>query len=143
VIVPFGGYELDDDGERVDLPLVHSWLTETYWNRGCSLDFVRRARDGASMVVGAYRDGEQVGYLRVVSDGITFAWLSDVFVAEDHRGQGLAKAMVQFAVDNPGHEGMKRWLLATNDAHALYAELGFEPLPNPENWMIRGKTDLS
>jgi GNAT superfamily N-acetyltransferase len=122
---------------------VHSWLTDSYWNRGCSLSYVRRANEGASMIVGAFLGEEQVGYLRVVTDRVSFAWLSDVYVAEPHRGKGLAKAMVRFAIDHPEHEGMKRWLLATGDAHGLYRALGFEPLSNPQNWMIRGKTDLS
>ena len=78
----------------------------------------------------------QVGYMRVISDKATFAWICDVFVAEAHRGQKIAGAMVRFAQAHPDHKGLRRWVLATRDAHPVYAGVGFTPLPEPARWMI-------
>ena len=134
-----GEYEIDDDRGRVDLARVQEWLSGTYWwTGGISREKVERAARGSSMVVGAYaRDGgRQVGYLRVVSDRATFAWVADVFVDEAHRKRGLARAMTRFALDHPEHQGLRRWLLATRDAQSVYRELGFITLPQPERWMV-------
>jgi GNAT superfamily N-acetyltransferase len=130
-------YELDDDLRRLDLERVHGWLTRSYWSPGVSRDVVERAARGSSLVVGAYLDGQQVGYLRVVSDKTTFAWIADVWVDEPHRGHGLARAMVIFALEHAEHQGLRRWVLATRDAHEIYAACGFELLPEPQRWMIR------
>lgn len=130
-------YELDDDLSRLDLGRVHGWLTSSYWSPGVTREIVERAAKGSSLVVGAYVGNEQVGYLRVVSDKATFAWIADVWVDELHRGHGLARAMVKFALDDPRHQGLRRWVLATRDAHEIYAACGFEALPEPQRWMIR------
>jgi GNAT superfamily N-acetyltransferase len=136
VIIRHNGYEIDDDRGRIDFERVHGWLTRAYWSPGVSREKVERAARGASLVIGAYRGGEQAGYLRVVSDKTTFAWICDVFVEEAHRRQGLARAMVRFALTHPEHQSLRRWVLATADAHAVYAACGFEPLSEPEKWMI-------
>lgn len=129
--------EISDDLSRVDFDRVHSWLTTSYWSPGIEREKVERAARGSSLVVGAY-DGEfQVGYLRIVSDRATFAWVCDVYVAETHRKQGIAKAMLRNALAHPDHQGLRRWLLATRDAHPIYAECGFVPLPEPQRWMVR------
>lgn len=139
-------FELDDDLTRIDFDRVHSWLTTSYWSPGIALEKVKRAALGSSLVVGAYRirtgaDGvfdpeEQVGYMRVISDKATFAWIADVFVDESARGRGIATAMLQFALNHPEHQGLRRWVLATKDAHSVYAGVGFVPLPEPHRWMI-------
>jgi GNAT superfamily N-acetyltransferase len=129
-------YEIDEDVSRVDIPRIHSWLTTSYWSPGISIDTVIRGVRGSSLVVGAYRDHEQVGILRVISDKATFAWVADVFVAENHRQRGLAKAMLRFALEHPEHQGLRRWVLATKDAHDVYATVGFIPLPYPERFML-------
>jgi GNAT superfamily N-acetyltransferase len=131
-----GEIELDTALERVDFDTVHGWLSTSYWSPGVSREIVERAAANCSMVVGAYDGERQVGYLRVVSDKTTFAWIADVWVAESHRGRGIAKALVRFALDHPEHQGMRRWVLATRDAHGVYAECGFKPLPEPSRWMI-------
>jgi len=120
----------------MDFESVHGWLSATYWSPGISRETVERAASGSSMVIGAFEDDRQVGYCRVVSDRATFAWVCDVFVAETHRGQGVARMMVGKALADPEHQGLRRWLLATKDAHGVYAELGFLSLTNPERWMI-------
>ena len=138
-----GAYELDDDITRIDFTCVHSWLTNTYWSPGIALEKVKRAAEGSSLVIGVYQrnDAEnatdqQVGYMRVISDKATFAWICDVYVDEAHRGQKIATAMVSFALAHPEHQGLRRWVLATLDAHPVYAGVGFTPLPEPARWMI-------
>jgi GNAT superfamily N-acetyltransferase len=128
-------YELDDDRVRIDLAQVYRWLSSSYWSSGVSRDVVERAIRGSSLVVGAYLKDKQVGVVRVVSDKATFAWLCDVFVDESHRRHGLGRAMVKFALVHPDHQGLRRWLLATKDAHEVYSALGFLPLLDPDRWM--------
>ena len=136
MIFRHGEYEIDDGRERFDGECVYGWLSATYWSLNVSPGLLRRALNGSSLVVGAYRDREQVGCLRVVSDRATFAWIADVFVTEPHRGKGLARAMVRFALNHPDHQGLRRWMLATRDAHAVYGGVGFTPLPDPAQIMI-------
>ena len=137
MITRLGEYEIDDALERVDLARVHSWLETTYWSPGVSREIVERAARNSSLVIGAYLDSTQVAYTRIISDRATFAWICDVFVDEPHRAKGLARAMISFALAHPEHQNLRRWLLATRDAHGVYRELGFEPLTNPERWMAR------
>jgi len=136
VIVCIGAYEIDDSRDRIDFDRVHAWLSTAYWSPGISRERVMRAAAHSSLLVGAYGPGGQAGYLRVVSDRTTFAWICDVYVDEAHRGRRLARAMVRFAQDHPEHQGLRRWLLATRDAHAVYRACGFEPLVNPGRWML-------
>ena len=138
-----GAYEIEDDRSRIDFSRVHSWLTTSYWSPGITQEKVQRAAEGSSLVIGAYlrngmEDGRsvQVGYMRVISDQATFAWICDVFVDEAHRGHKIASAMVSFALAHPEHQGLRRWALATRDAHPVYAGVGFIPLPEPARWMI-------
>lgn len=132
-------YTIEDSLAHVDFARVHAWLASTYWSPGVDQATVERAARHSALVVGAYgapsAEGEhapQVGYLRVVSDCTTFAWVCDVYVDKPHRG--LARAMAGFALSHPDLQGLRRWLLATLDAHAVYAPVGFAPLQNPERW---------
>jgi GNAT superfamily N-acetyltransferase len=119
------GYTVSTDPARLDLPLVQRWLAgESYWARGVPLDVVRRAAD-ASLNFGLYEGGEQIGYARVVTDQATFAWLADVFVLAPHRGRGLGVWLVECVLGCPELQGLRSWLLATADAHALYRRFGF------------------
>jgi GNAT superfamily N-acetyltransferase len=121
-----GGFELDDDPARVDLDAVWAFLsTEAYWGRDRSRELVERQIAGAARVVGLYRDGRQVGFARVVSDG-RLAYLADVYVLAEHRGRGLGTELVRAAVDE-GPQRQLRWLLHTRDAHGLYEKFGFGP----------------
>jgi GNAT superfamily N-acetyltransferase len=137
LICEHNGYEIDDDRSRMDFAVVHGWLTTSYWSPGISREMVERGAENSTMLVGAYWEGVQVGYMRVVSDTIRFAYICDVFVDDAHRGRGVAKAMVNFALMHPLFKGMPRWLLSTRDAHDVYANVGFSPLSEPERWMIR------
>ncbi len=129
-------FEIDDDSSRVNFDLVHSWLTTSYWSPGVSRERVERAAAGSASVAGVYLDGRQVAYCRVVSDKETFAWLCDVWVDESVRGRGIGKAMVRFVLSLPYAASLRKWVLATQDAHEIYASCGFELLPSPERWMI-------
>jgi len=123
-----GDYEISTDPARLDLDLTHRFLSEqAYWSPGVPRDVVERAIAG-SIVFGIYRDGSQVGMARVVSDKATFAWLCDVFVVAEERGKGLAKWLIECVKSHPDLQGLRRWLLATSDAHGLYAQFGFTPV---------------
>lgn len=132
------GYEITSDLARVDWPRVHSWLASSYWTPGISLERVRRAAENSSLVLSAFKDRTQAAYLRVVSDRTRFAYLCDVWVDTPHRGIGLARHLVKTALDHPDYSTCN-WLLATQDAHGVYAKLGFAPLPNPDRFMVKGK----
>ena len=121
-----GGFELDDDPARVDLDAVWAFLsTEAYWGRERSRDLVERQVGEAWRVIGLYREGRQVGFARVLSDG-RIAYLADVYVLAEHRGRGLGVELVREAVDDGPHRDL-RWLLHTRDAHGLYEKFGFGP----------------
>ena len=121
-----GGYELDDDRDRVDVDLVHRYLSEeAYWALGRSRETVERLVRESTRVIGVYRGEEQVGFTRVMSDGTAMAWLGDVFVLPEHRGHGLGVELVREAVEHPPHRELA-WFLNTRDAHPLYARFGFE-----------------
>jgi GNAT superfamily N-acetyltransferase len=121
------GFELDDDPERLDVDTIQRFLsTEAYWALGRSRQMVERTIAGSARVVGLYRDGRQVGFARVVSDGVWLAYLADVFVTREARGRGLGVELVREAVDNGPHADFA-WMLHTDDAHELYGKLGFGP----------------
>ena len=128
--------ELDDNPQRLDLARVHGWLTSSYWSPGIDRALVERAISG-SHPLGTYRDGEQVGFARAVTDHATFAWIADVWVAEECRGQGLGQAMVAWFVDHPQFAEIRRFGLVTADAHGVYTKQGFTPLHRPDRYMER------
>ena len=129
-----GEYVISSDVAMIDLEVVHSFLTESYWAKGVSVDAVQRSVEN-SVCFGAYRDGKQVGFARAVTDRATFAFLADVFVLESERGNGVGKMLVEAALEHPELRELRRWLLATDDAHGLYSKYGFAPLRKPERWM--------
>jgi GNAT superfamily N-acetyltransferase len=119
------GYVLDDDRGRVDVAAVHRFLSqEAYWARGRPREVQERLVDEASRVVGLYRDDEQIGFCRAASDGVSFAYLADVYVLPEHRGRGLGGELVREMVER-GPLARLKWILHTEDAHELYAKLGF------------------
>ncbi len=130
------GYTLTTDPRRLDLDRVHSWLsTDAYWALGRPRDVVERGFAG-SLAFGVYRpDGIQVAVARAVTDAATFAWLCDVYVHRAERGRGLGTWMVGAVRDELAARGVRRVLLATADAHGVYAKLGFVPLIDTDRWM--------
>ena len=129
------GYELDDDPARLDLEVIHAFLTDSYWAEARTRATVERLVRHAARVVGLYREGEMVGFCRVESDEVTFAFLLDVFVLPDHRGRGLGVELVREAVELGPHADLP-WHLGTRDAHGLYERFGFGP-PDPDRQMRR------
>jgi GNAT superfamily N-acetyltransferase len=127
---------LSDDRALLDIARIHGWLASTYWSPGIARELVERAMAG-SHNLGAYRDGEQVGFARAITDHATFAWIADVFVDEAARGQGIGRQMVRWFLDHPGFAGIRRVGLTTADAHGVYAALGFHPLLKPDRYMER------
>lgn len=128
--------ELSDDKARLDVARVHEWLAGSYWSPGIDRDTVERQIAG-SHCLGAYRDGVQVGFARIISDKASFAWIADVFVAEDARGQGVGRRMVGWFLDHPDYATIRRFGLVTADAHGVYQALGFHGLLRPERYMER------
>ncbi|WP_432171941.1 GNAT family N-acetyltransferase [Streptomyces sp. 1222.5] len=132
------GYEFSADPARVDVDRVHRWLsTDAYWAIDRPREKHRRAME-SSLNFGVYEtaSGEQVAYARVVTDRALFAWLADVYVDPAVRGKGVGTAFVGRVRDQLEPYGLRRILLATQDAQEVYRKLGFRPLDRPEQWMI-------
>jgi GNAT superfamily N-acetyltransferase len=133
--VPPEEYEISTDLDRIDRAFVHEFLAnDSYWARGISRDVVDRCIQN-SICFGVYRDGQQVGFARVVTDRAAIAYLGDVFVVTGHRGQGLGKWLVENVMAHPDLQGLRRFMLGTEDAHSLYEGFGFRALSNPERMM--------
>jgi GNAT superfamily N-acetyltransferase len=133
-----GGLELDDDRTRIDVDAVHDYLSnESYWTRGRSRRETEQTINEAARVIGLFDDQRQVGFARVISDGVQVAHLCDVYVLADYRGRGLGVELVGEAVDNGPHANLN-WTLATDDAHGLYRRFGFME-PNPRLMERRAK----
>ena len=130
------GYVISDQPERIDLDLTWGFLRASYWSPGVARETVERAIEG-SLVFGLYApDGTQAGFARVVTDRATFAWIADVFIVEEHRRAGLGKWLVETVLSHRHLQGLRQTLLATADAHDLYARYGFEPV-TPDTFMVR------
>jgi len=125
---------ISTDPGRIDLQAVHAYLTRSYWSEGVPIEVVERSIRG-SLCFGLYDDARQIGFARVITDAATFAYLADVYVLESHRGQGLAKWMMSVIMAHPDVQGLRRFTLATKDAHGLYAQYGFTPLRAPDRHM--------
>ena len=130
------GYLISTDASMLDLEVVHGYLSRSYWAAGVPEDVVRRSIEN-SLCFGVYRGEEQAGFARVVTDRATFAYLADVFVLEEHRGQGIGKWLVEVILSHPELKGLRRWMLATRDAHDLYRRYAFTELARPGIFMER------
>lgn len=126
---------ISTDKTKLDVARIHHFLsTESYWARNIPIGIVKKSIEG-SFCFGIYHNDMQVGFARVVTDHATFAYLADVFVLDEYRGRGLSKWLMQVIMNSPDLQGLRRWLLATKDAHGLYAQFGFTPLDKPERIM--------
>lgn len=123
-------YEISEDKRRLDLATIHAYLSQSYWSPNIPRDVVERAIAG-SLCFGVYCQSAQIGFARVITDKATFAYLADVFILAPHRGKGLSKRLMETIVAHPDLQGLRRFMLATKDAHALYQQYGFEALANP------------
>lgn len=127
-------FVISTDRARLDLDVVHGFLTESYWAKGIPRELVARSIEN-SLCFGVYSADQQIGFARVISDYATYAYIGDLFVLESHRGRGLGKWLMECIMQHPRLQGLRRWSLVTNDAHGLYAQSGFTVLKSPEKHM--------
>ncbi|MET3979999.1 N-acetylglutamate synthase-like GNAT family acetyltransferase [Mucilaginibacter sp. UYP25] len=129
------GYQISMDGSLLDFEMIFNYLDgQSYWAKGMPPEKLRKAIEN-SMCFGVYKNSIQVGFARVVSDKATFAYLCDVFILPANQGVGLSKWLMQNIMAHPDLQGLRRWSLATLDAHGLYKQFGFTEINNPERWM--------
>jgi len=127
-------FYISTEKEKMDIDLIHSFLTRSYWAEGISKEIVRRSIEGA-LCFGVFENDKQVGFARMITDKATFAYLADVFILEEYRGHGLSKWLMEVIMSHSDLQGLRRLMLATRDAHDLYKKFGFTPLNNTDRWM--------
>ncbi len=128
-------YTVNTDPARLDLAAIHDFLTNrSYWAKGIPLHLVEKSI-AHSLCFGLYDQEKQIGFARVITDYVRIAYLLDVFVLEDYRGKGLGKWLMECVFGHPELQIVRRWMLATRDAHSLYAQFGFTPLSRPDRFM--------
>ncbi|MDQ3846137.1 MAG: GNAT family N-acetyltransferase [Bacteroidota bacterium] len=127
-------FQITTDKSRIDIPYVHGFLSQSYWAQHIPLGVVERSIKG-SLCFSVWNKDRQIGFARVITDEATFAYLADVFIDKEYRGKGLSKWLVKTIIDYPSLEGLRRFMLATRDAHKLYEKFGFQPLTYADRWM--------
>jgi GNAT superfamily N-acetyltransferase len=125
---------ISTDQGKLQLEEIYAYLSRSYWAAGRPKDTVKRSIQN-SLCFGLFDAGRQIGFARVVTDYATFAYLCDVYVLEEYQGQGLGKWLMSVVMSHPELQGLRRWSLATRDAHGLYRQFGFSELKSPGNWM--------
>lgn len=132
---------ISSDKSKLKLDIIHKFLAEdSYWANERTLEQTIKAIEN-SMCFGLYQGESQIGFARVISDFATFAYLGDVFILEEFRGRGLSKWLMKTIVEHPDLQNLRRWILATRDAHGLYEQFEFSALKFPERWMERASSD--
>jgi len=137
----FEGYEINDDKNQLQLSVVHRMLKGAYWCKGIPEGILAAAIE-KSLCFGVYKTKEQVGFARVITDHTTFAWLCDVIIDENHRGQNISKELMKVILKHPSLQGLRRICLATKDAHKLYEQFGFKVTETPQSWMEIKDNDI-
>lgn len=128
------GFTISTDPDRLDLAVIHGFLAASYWSAGIPREAVARAI-AHSLPFGLYEGDDQVGFARLVTDTVSFAYLADVFVLPAYRGRGLARWLTATILAHPELATVRRWLLATRDAHGVYTAVGFAPLEEPDRYL--------
>lgn len=136
-----GAYRISTQKGEMNIQFIHRFLSNSYWAKGIPVETVQKAVEG-SLAFGVFKGDEQAGFARVVTDGATFAYLADVFIDEAHRGLGLSKYLMEAVMAHPQLQGLRRFVLITRDAHGLYEQFGFTPIPNPGLWMQVHRPDV-
>lgn len=126
--------EISTDKSRLDVAFIQNFLKDIYWAAGRTIEEVQTTID-ASVCFGLYLDGKQIGFARLVTDYVVFAYLMDVFVTPEHRGKGYSSKLIDAMMNEPILQRVKIWRLATRDAHFLYEKFGFKALATPERMM--------
>ena len=129
------------DKSKIDATYVHHFLSHSYWAKDIPMENVQKSIEG-SLCFSVFHPNQQIGFARVITDEATFAYLADVFIDENFRGRGLSKWLMKIIISYPGLQGLRRFLLATRDAHGLYKQFGFAPLKNTDRWMEIHKPDV-
>lgn len=135
------GFAITTETSFFNVEFIHAFLSKSYWAENIPLETVQRSIDN-SLCFGVFHSGRQIGFARVITDKATFAYLADVFIDEAYRGQGLSKWLMEVIMAHPDLQGLRRMMLATRDAHGLYAQFGFSELTFPERWMQIHKPDI-
>ncbi|MGI8811303.1 MAG: GNAT family N-acetyltransferase [Pyrinomonadaceae bacterium] len=136
-----GGFLITTDQQRLDLNTIHAFfVNDSYWAQNRTIEQTERAMEN-SICFGVFQAEKQVGFARVVSDLATFAYVGDVFILAEYRGHGLSKWLMETIVNYSELQGLRRWVLATRDAHGLYSQFEFAPLRHPDRWMERTAPD--
>jgi GNAT superfamily N-acetyltransferase len=130
------GFTISDEPERLQLQVIVNYLARAYWSNQRPRAVIEKSLKH-SLCFGVYENETQIGFARVVSDHATFAYLADVFILESYQGHGLGKWLVQTILEHPDLQGLRRWMLATRDAHGLYEQFGFNALENPDRYMTK------
>jgi GNAT superfamily N-acetyltransferase len=129
------GYQISNDYELLDFETIYNYLDqESYWSKGIPKETLQKGLEN-SLCFGVYEQKKQIGFAKVVTDKATFAYIADVFILPSYRGLGLSKWLMQTIKNHPDLQGLRRWSLATADAHGLYAQFGFSPLTKTDRWM--------
>lgn len=132
---------ISTDKSKLDIDFIHNYLSkESYWAKNIPLETLKRSIQN-SLCYGVYLDNKQVGYAKVVTDFATIAYIGDVFITPSYRGKGISKWLMEVIVAHPEMQNLRRWVLATADAHKLYEKTGFIPLVKPERWMEKHRPD--
>jgi ribosomal protein S18 acetylase RimI-like enzyme len=127
-------FRITTDIAAMDLDAIHAYLTRSYWSEGISKEQVARAMAG-SLCFGLLEGSRQIGFARVITDRVTYAYLCDVYVLEEYQGRGLGTWLMRELMTHPGLQGLRRFGLVTRDAHGLYERFGFSALTNPAGHM--------
>ncbi|HEY0744469.1 MAG TPA: GNAT family N-acetyltransferase [Chryseosolibacter sp.] len=126
---------ISTDKTRLDIDSIHTFLsTQAYWSINVPKARVKTAIEN-SLCFGVYKNGEQIGFARVLTDFAAIAYLGDVYILEEHRGYGLSKWLIQTIMSHPELQGLRRWILLTKDAHGLYRQFGWKDIADPSKWM--------
>jgi GNAT superfamily N-acetyltransferase len=141
MITTLGEFTINTDKTKMDIPVIHRYITQSYWAEGIPFETVAKAVEG-SLCFGVFHGDKQIGVARVITDAATFAYLCDVFIDESYRGRGLGKWLMETILRHESLQGLRRIALTTKDAHGLYSQYGFTPLPIPERWMMIQDTDI-
>lgn len=134
-------FSISTEKGRIDVDYVHAFLTGSYWAAGIPLETVKRSVEG-SICFSVFQQQRQIGFARVITDEATFAYLADVFIDEKFRGKGLSKWLMEVIMNYESFQGLRRFMLATRDAHGLYTQFGFAPLTHAERWMQIHRPDI-
>jgi GNAT superfamily N-acetyltransferase len=141
MIITRDNYSISTDKSKLDIIMIHDFLSHSYWAENIPVETVQRSIEG-SLCFAVFDGEKQIGFARMITDKATFAYLADVFIIEAYRGRGLSKWLMEVIMTYSELQGLRRILLATRDAHELYKQFGFSPLTHTDRWMQIHNPDI-